>query len=371
MQRFPCPSCGEPLIALDGTPRVTGTVLCPHCGQAIDRAELSAAANRTAIDDRITPARAVAAESADTSGSETEVGDGPVPLAPGKARARQRTSRRTIAIIGLAVAVLLFAAGAFTYPLVRDHYNPWLTEKRWELVQAGMTLQQIEAVVGQGKPCSQSDVKAAVDEQDAVFRNHRPLDWNSPSDWDNAVDIANQVVRQGVASWYRWRNGNTLLFVGVNSKSEVRLACLLRQSAGGHTRQNAWRFAVYPYGKGAVAPTGKSAEARLPEEKLVEQYIRKSLDNPAAVEIALWGPHDLKGELRSTLGFQFTDERRQRPIARLRVRYWTRLPDGKPLPNDRFYYLQDGEVLGSYTNPYGDRWMDVLRDAERQLNRGR
>jgi uncharacterized Zn finger protein (UPF0148 family) len=346
MLRIPCPSCGAPLIVLDGAPRLTGSVLCPHCGQAIDRVELTAAANRSASGERITPTPTVAAVSADARGSETREGEGPVALAPRKGRAPRRKRRRRIAVAGLAVAVVVLAAGAFAYPFVRDHYNPWLTEKSWGQVQAGMTLQQVEAVVGKGKPCQQADVKAAVDEEDA------------------AVDIPNQAVQQGVTSWYRWQNGNTHLFVGVDTRTEVRLACLLQRSVWGHTRQTLWRFTVYPYGKGAVAPTGKSAEARLPEEKLVEQYLRKSLDNPAAVEIAGWGPHDLKGELRSTPGFQLPDEDRQRSVAKLRLRYWTWLPDGKPQHNDRLFYLKDGEVFGSHANRDGDQWMDVLRYAE-------
>jgi hypothetical protein len=348
-----------------------GSVLCPHCGEVVDCAELPAAANRATFSERIMPALAGAAQSADARASETEEGEEPVALAPRKARAPRRRSRQTIAVTGLAVAVLVLAAGALTYPLVRDHYNPWLTEKRWEQIQPGMTLQQLEAVLGKGKPCPQTDVKAAVDEQNAIGRNLMPFGPSPPDNWDLAQDIPNQAVRQRVTSWYRWRNGNTHLFLGVDSRHEVRLACLLRRPAGDDPGVTAWHFAVYPFGKGAVEPTGKSAEATLPEEKLVEQYIRKTAGNPGDVEIAGWGPHDLKGELRTTPGIELNGERRQRPVAKLRVRYWTHLSDGKPQPNDCLFCLQDGEVLSSYPNPYGDRWIDMLRDIERQLDRGR
>jgi WD40 repeat protein len=45
-------------------------------------------------------------------------------------------SRRTIAVTGLAITALVLAAGAFTYPFLRDHYNSWLTENSGEQVQA-------------------------------------------------------------------------------------------------------------------------------------------------------------------------------------------------------------------------------------------
>ena len=77
---------------------------------------------------------------------------------------------------------------------------------------------------------------------------------SNPPGEDDAVDIANQAVRQRVASWYRWQNGNRLLIVGVDTQNLVRLAWLRWPVAGGSSRTS-WRFAVYPYGKGAVEPT--------------------------------------------------------------------------------------------------------------------
>jgi hypothetical protein len=376
MRRFiPCPWCGERLTAPEGAAPDTESVLCPRCGGEMDCAALAAPVNRT--DERIMPAvpRPVGSTAANESG--TEEGEEPLALEPRKTRAARPMRRRKLPVTALAVAALVLVAAALAYRVTLDlskrwfHHNPSLTAESWAQIQTGMTLEQVEEVVGKGQPCPMADVKVAVDEQAAIFKNAQAFGPGWPSAWDNVDDLPNQEVRQGVTSWYRWQDGNTFLFVGVGRQNEVRIACLLRRLAQGGPGGASWRFTVDPYGKGAVEPTGKSAKATLADELVVEQYIRQAARNPAAVEIAQWGPHDLTGEVRTVPGYELRGERRQKPVVKLRVRYWTQDPDEKVRLKDLLFYMQDEEVFGSYPNPYGDRWIDVLRQVEGQLHRGR
>ena len=64
---------------------------------------------------------------------------------------------------------------------------------------------------------------------------------------------------------------------------------------------------------------------------------RNSANNWAAIEIAEWGPPDLKGEVRSVPGFDLIGERRPRPVLNLRVRYCRQGLDEKLHRKDRLF----------------------------------
>jgi hypothetical protein len=302
----------------------------------------------------------------------------------------KKSRGRRLAVAAVVALLLLAGLSIPAYRFVRDYYNPWITEANWKRIQPGMTLREVEAIVSKGKPCALEDVKVVVDKQNEVARNVKatiareanrpttmppfvqqffpPVPQNLPSDWDKSDDVVWQAKRQKVDSWYQWKKGDTRLFVGVNSENKVRLACL----AKGENAGISWVYAVYPLADMEVIErTGKSVEAKLPQEKLVEAYIRAKAADPASVEIASWGPHDLKGELVTVPGFQLIGERRRKPVVKVRVRYWTKDPEGAPQLNDKLYYLQNGEVFGSFSTPHGNQWIEVLRGVERQLYRGR
>jgi hypothetical protein len=308
----------------------------------------------------------------------------------------KRSRGRRFAIAMSIVLLLLLGISVPCYRLVRDYYNPWITEANWKRIQPGMGLEEVEAIVSKGKPCALEDVKAIVDpitnKQKEMERMAQgmmvqptvnlppfakpffppPIPQNTHDDWDKSEDVAWQAKRQKVASWYQWKRGDTRLFVGINTENKVRLACLAKDSSDEQKAGISWRYSVYPFADvELIERTGKSLEAKLPEEQLVEQYIRSKAADPDSVEIALWGPHDLQGELDTVPGYQLVGKRRLKSVAKLRVRFWMKGPEGAHQLNDRLYYIQDAEVFGSFANPSGNKWIEVLRGVERQLRHGR
>lgn len=345
------------------------SVICPHCHTTYEVADdlqgrrvLCRECEQLFIVEGPSAARSTAVPEVEAvdegSGLQTtlqpadtgiEAGDGvEIKSTPPKQESPPNRSRtRAIALVLAAftvVAGLIVGTVAIGYTLVRERYNPWVTQANWQRIEMDLTLREVESIVGKGKTCPMGDMNSFVKPQ----------------------DVSAQTVKLGVAGCYRWRNGDTHLFVGVDSEDRARFAFLLTQSVEGRSQRVEWFVK-----EGEERPTGKSVEAKLPEEKLVEAYIREQAGPDASIEIATWGPHDLRGELRTVPGYELIGERRRKPVGKVRVRYWAKGREGAWGHRDELYYIQDGEVFGSYTNALGDKWLEILGETERRLRQGR
>lgn len=385
-----CPYCHEPLTRADDNEDLTAITQCPRCGQSVFPSEIR---SRTALTSSISPNIPATVHDHESRILVEEVAD--LSLAEPGSNPPSRSLRRIFVVLLMIVVLLTLSLSIPGYRFVRDRYNPWLTEENWKRIQSNMTLEEVEAIFSEGKPCSLEDVKAAVDpikdfhhqilrmsapwmepptpNMPPFVQQFFPAPQNGAAERESLAakedDVAWQAKRQKAASWYRWRRGDTRLFVGVSTESKVRMACRITESSEAQKAGISWVYSVYPFADmELIERTGTSVEATLPEEKHVQDYIRSKSADPASIEINRWGPHDLRGEILTVPGYALVGELRRLPVAKVRVRYWMNDPEGKPHLNDKLYYIQNGEIFGSYDTPFGNRWFDTLRNVERQMN---
>jgi hypothetical protein len=110
--------------------------------------------------------------------------------------------------IGLAVAAVLLLSccclgsvggiGAYYFVYLAGESNPKVTKENFDKLKVDMTLNQIEELLGPGKPTTVDDVKAAFKfktkaEQDKIMEEH--------------------ALMIGRGADYRWKNGDETIFV--------------------------------------------------------------------------------------------------------------------------------------------------------------
>lgn len=394
---MPCPSCQEPFTIADDAKSSADSIPCPRCGQSINLTEFRAS---TAVVTSI--CSDIPAKTPEDENRVVEVVKADLSLAELSLEPPRRSLRRVFTVLWLLVLLLVLGLSIPGYRFVRDRYNPWLTEENWKRLQPNMSLEEVETIFSAGKPCSLAYVKGIVNpiatyrnqarqmienEMNRPFANMPPFGsplsqlfpQNGQTEWDVIIaqtkDVAWQATRQNAASWYRWKRGDTRLFVGVSAENKLRLAYWITNSSDILNSSLSWMHSVSP---SAELEPGKPVPAKLPEEKLVETYIRHeealhSMDPVETFEIKQWGPHDLRGELAGDLAtvpamirFRFLLHPNKH-VAIVRARFWFKLPWGEFKLCDRLYYVQGGFVLGSQNNPYGSKWLKVRRDAKQQL----
>ncbi len=133
---------------------------------------------------------------------------------------------RTGLIVGLvtgAAFVLLLCCGVGGYfAWTRFSDNPLVTAGNFERVQLNAPLANIEGFFGPGRSWSGADVKALLDD-------HR---LNLPGN-NHIKAVAANPQGFGITQWYRWTNGPTTMFVGVDGAGKVRIAGLVTISSNG------------------------------------------------------------------------------------------------------------------------------------------
>jgi hypothetical protein len=178
-----CPSCSTPMSAPD---QMAGQMVrCPKCSTTLQVPAASAPPNSA-----------------------------PPGAAPGAGPEPAAKSRKGLYIgAGVGAALLLLCccvvsvAGYFGYSHLTVEKNEKVTKENFDKLKAdmaqkdGLTLTDLEAVLGPGKPTTLEDVKAA-------YKNEKP-DTLDQRNAEHAVMIARKAD-------YRWRNGDDFIFAIFN-----------------------------------------------------------------------------------------------------------------------------------------------------------
>jgi hypothetical protein len=123
----------------------------------------------------------------------------------------KKKSGNTGLIIGLAIGgavfLLMICGGVAFWLFIRSEANPLLTEENIKKIQPGLTLAEVEQILGAGRVATEDDMRQA----NTMMKGIGP-----------------KVQFRPGTTKYRWRNGNTWLFVDVdnNTKKVVGVASM-------------------------------------------------------------------------------------------------------------------------------------------------
>jgi hypothetical protein len=193
-----CPSCSTPMSAPD---QMAGQMVrCPKCSATLQVPAASVPTPPNSTPPAPPPGKTTAAP---------EAGAGPE---PGK------KSRKGLYIgLGVAGALLLTCccgggvASWIGYPYLTAEKNEKVTKENFEKLKGDMTqkeiitLTDVEAVLGPGKPTTLDDVKAAYKNEKQETLDHRNA--------EHAVMIDRKAD-------YRWRNGDEFIFAIFNGPAK-------------------------------------------------------------------------------------------------------------------------------------------------------
>jgi hypothetical protein len=120
-----------------------------------------------------------------------------------------------------------------------------------------------------------------------------------------------------------------------------------------------------------------------PEERLVHDHILKGSPAPSSVEFVHWGPHALQGEVSkarerlqhhkpsempanmeagfNALAFLSLSESVQGDCKVIRVQYRGKSPYGTRQDYDTLAFVQNGKVVFTMPNLWGDSWLPNLK----------
>jgi hypothetical protein len=137
-------------------------------------------------------------------------------------RRRPRRQRRSqpgtpwllIAVFLAAGVVVILGTGLAVFILSRDGgrgmlggatflINPNLTDANIGKLSSGMTPAQVEAILGQGRPCDAEEIRSVC---------RASFDAHHTTEGDTVVQDGEKG--SGVQSWRRWQNGGLHLFAG-------------------------------------------------------------------------------------------------------------------------------------------------------------
>jgi predicted Zn finger-like uncharacterized protein len=149
---------------------------------------------------------------------ESDEDDAP-PARRGGSVAKKRSGGRLGLVLGLAggAAALLLLCGGVAAWLVWAKFSdsPNVTVGNFERVQPNVPLADVEAFFGRGREWSAADVTALLNNPHLRLGNNR------------VKTVAGNPQQFGIARWYRWTNGPTTMFVGLDAAGRVRAAGLV------------------------------------------------------------------------------------------------------------------------------------------------
>jgi hypothetical protein len=142
-------------------------------------------------------------------------------------------SRRKLLLVavGITSGVVVLAAGLGVY-LFMPETNPNVTQANWDKVQTGMTREQVEAIMGPGKPTSAQELQN-------TFPRHKGPGPAGGIDAEHAPTALASLYH--VDSWYRWRNKDDTVFAGFSGtdvgSAKLAVAGFISTQGSGYSAQ--------------------------------------------------------------------------------------------------------------------------------------
>lgn len=163
-----------------------------------------------------------------------------------------------VAVVGVGAYLIVRGRGGSTPGIALLGVNPAVNRASLDRLEAGMSLEEVQAILGTGKPAGNNDILDAF----AGFKD-------AADKW-----FANSQTA-GVTAWYRWQNGDESIFVGFakgrrSGKQRALLAFWVHRTTSS-------------LGRGYNSDPGFTESARLIDPDVLDQKRReekKLLDDP-------------------------------------------------------------------------------------------
>jgi predicted Zn finger-like uncharacterized protein len=148
-------------------------------------------------------------------GRDEDRDDDPAPRRTGLKKSGGRLGL-ILGLSGGAAFLLLICCGVgawFAWGKFGD--NPNVNAANFERVQLNVPLVDVEGFFGSGRQWTGAEVNALLSDPHLTFGNA------------HLKDVSANSQRFGITRWYRWTNGPTTMFVGVDAANRVRVAGLV------------------------------------------------------------------------------------------------------------------------------------------------